>query len=114
VVIDLFESEDFMCSIKAHKSWLGDKRVKLSGEGAMFRLEGGRNYTGAEFNKDLRGLLKGVVDYSVSPVTSHGFRRGLATFMGKRWWEHLGVAILMDCLLLALLQVSTASTPWRA
>ena len=61
--------EDFMCPIEAHESWLRDKRVKLSGEGAMFRLEGGRNNTGAEFNKDLQRLLKSVVDYSVSPVT---------------------------------------------
>jgi hypothetical protein len=87
VVIDLFESGDFMCPIKAHKSWLRDKGVKLSGEGAMFRLEGGRNYTGAEFNKDLKVMLRGVVDYSVSPVTSHSFRRGLATFMAKNGYE---------------------------
>ena len=31
VVIDLFETGDFKCPIKAHKSWLTDKRVELSG-----------------------------------------------------------------------------------
>jgi hypothetical protein len=87
VVIDLFETGDFMCPIKAHKSWMRDKRVGLSGQGALFRLEGGKNYTGAIFNKDLKSVLKGVVDYEVEPITSHSFRRGLATFMAKNGYD---------------------------
>ena len=83
VKLDLFASGDFMCPVKAYKDWLKDKVVDLSTQKPLFRLADGRNYTGAMFNKDLKTLLKGVVDYSRSPVTSHSFRRGLATFMAK-------------------------------
>lgn len=83
VKLDLFASEDFMCPVKAYRNWLQDKVVRLSSQKPLFRLADGRNYTGSQFNKDLKSLLKGVVDYSKSPLTSHSFRRGLATFMAK-------------------------------
>ena len=83
VKLDLFATGDFMCPVKAFKDWMQDKVVKLSTQKPLFRLADGRNYTGYQFNKDLRVLLKGVVDYSKSPITSHSFRRGLATFMAK-------------------------------
>ena len=83
VKLDLFASGDFMCPVKAYKDWMKDKVVNLSTQKPLFRLADGRNYTGYQFNKDLRVLLKEVVDYNKSPVTSHSFRRGLATFMAK-------------------------------
>lgn len=83
VKLDLFETGDFMCPVKAYKNWMQDKVVRLSTQKPLFRLADGRNYTGYQFNKDLKVLLQGVVDYSKSPITSHSFRRGLATFMAK-------------------------------
>ena len=87
VKLDLFASGDFMCPVKAYKDWLQDKVVRLSALKPLFRLSDGRNYCGAQFNKDLRSLLGGVVDYSKTPITSHSFRRGLATFMAKRGYS---------------------------
>ena len=87
VKLDLFASGDFMCPVKAYKDWLKDKVVGLSSMKPLFRLADGRNYTGKLFNKDLKVLLKDVVDYSNSPITSHSFRRGLATFMAKHGYS---------------------------
>ena len=83
VKLDLFATKDFMCPVKADKDWIKDKVVKLSDTKPLFRMADGRNYTGSQFNRDLKVLLKGVVDYNKSPITSHSFRRGLATFMAK-------------------------------
>lgn len=83
VKLDLFASGDFMCPVKAFKDWMKDKVVKLASSKPLFRLADGRNYTGSLFNRDLKVLLKNVVDYSKAPITSHSFRRGLATFMAK-------------------------------
>lgn len=83
VKLDLFASGDFMCPVKAFRDWMQDKEVKLSSQRPLFRMADGSNYTGVLLNKDLKFLLKDVVDYSKSPLTSHSFRRGLATFMAK-------------------------------
>ena len=47
------------------------------------REEDGRNYTGADFNRDLKKLLVGIIDYKEGAVTSHSFRAGLATWMAR-------------------------------
>ena len=83
VKLDLFSTGDFMCPVKAFRDWRQDKVVRLSESKPLFRLANGSNYTGSQFNRDLKSLLKDVVDYSKSPITSHSFRRGLATFMAK-------------------------------
>ena len=44
---------------------------------------GGAGYTGAEFNGDLKSLLKGQVDYSKGKISIYSFRAGLATEMAK-------------------------------
>ena len=87
VVLDVFETSDFMCPVKAFKDWMKDKVVCLSNLRPMFRLADGRNYTGAAFNADLRKLLEGEVDYVKTPITAHSFRRGLVTFMSKNGYS---------------------------
>ena len=87
VVIDLFQTQDFMCPIKAYRNWQKDKGVKLTPQKPLFRLESGRSYTGKLFNKDIRSLMKRVIDYDSSPITAHSFRRGLATFMAKEGYS---------------------------
>ena len=67
VTIDVFETGDFMCPIDAFKKWERDARVMLDKSKPLFRLEGGENYTGQVFNRDLRALLNGVVDYEKAP-----------------------------------------------
>ena len=87
VTIDVFESDDFMCPVTAMKNWRRDKKVVLEDSMPLFRLDSGENYTGRTFNKDLRTLLEGEVDYGKCPITAHSFRRGLATFMAQNGYE---------------------------
>ena len=87
VTIDIFASQDFMCPVEAFRKWKRDKEVRLDRNKPLFRLDSGENYTGAQFNKDIKTLLGGVVDYSKAPITSHSFRRGLATFMAQNGYE---------------------------
>ena len=87
VMIDLFQSQDFMCPITAYQNWHKDKGVKLNQQKPLFRLENGMNYTGRLFNKDIRSLMSSVIDYGSSPITAHSFRRGLATFMAKQGYS---------------------------
>ena len=49
----------------------------------VFRNEDGSNYTGKEFNKDLKKLLGKLLDYNKGKILSYSFRSGLATMMAK-------------------------------
>ena len=49
----------------------------------LIRSRDGLNYAGYEFNRDLKRLLEGIVDYKEGAVTSHSFRAGLATWMAR-------------------------------
>ena len=83
VVLDIFESGDFMCPVQAFQKWMKDKVVRLQTHKPLFRLADGRNYTGAMFNKDLKYMLSGIIDYDKGGITAHSMRAGLATFMAK-------------------------------
>ena len=87
VVIDLFPTGDFMCPVTAYKNWQLDKGVELTPRRPLFRLEGGKNYTGRLFNSDIRSLMSKVLDYDSNPITAHSFRRGLATFMATQGYS---------------------------
>ena len=49
----------------------------------LITREDGRNYTGTEFNRDLKAILEGEIDYKEGKITSHSFRSGLASWMAK-------------------------------
>ena len=83
VVIDVFATDGFMCPVKAYEDWLMDKRVELTSHWPLFRVSGGKNYTGSKFNVDLKKLMKGELDFNKSPISSHSLRAGVATFMAK-------------------------------
>ena len=86
VIIDIFEAKgegDWMCPVKAWDNWTKDKGFVPSATKPAIRLASGENYTGAQFNADLRRVLKDKVDYEKGAVTPHSFRAGLATFMSQ-------------------------------
>ena len=53
-----------------------DNVVILSRTMPAIRLCSGLNYTGTQFNKDLRKLLKDEVDYKKESITAHSFHAG--------------------------------------
>ena len=85
ITVEVFEmggQHSWACPVRAYKEYL---KCGHQGTGKMplIRTADGSNYTGKDFNKDLRIILKGVVNYEAGPLTSHSFRAGLATWMAK-------------------------------
>ena len=58
-------------------------KVANTAVNSVFRNEDGSNYTGKEFNIDLKKLLGKHLDYNKGKILSHSFRSGLATMMAK-------------------------------
>ena len=85
VKVDLFAiegEESWACPVKAYEAYMGTGCQGNENE-PFVREEDGRNYTGADFNRDLKKLLVGIIDYKEGAVTSHSFRAGLATWMAR-------------------------------
>ena len=85
VTVEVFEiggEHSWACPIKAYRDYMKAGH-NATGKLPLIRSADGSNYTGRNFNRDLRILLTGIVDYSAGPLTSHSFRAGLATWMAK-------------------------------
>ena len=89
IMVEVFEvmgDQKWMCPISAYRAYV---RTGSSGKGKtpLIRAEDGSNYTGKQFNQDIKILLKDDVDYSMGPITAHSFRAGLATMMAKAGFQ---------------------------
>ena len=85
ILVDVFAIEgveSWACPVRAYDAYM---RTGCQGgaEQPLIQSEDGSNYTGADFNKDLKFLLAGKVDYKEGSVTSHSFRAGLASWMAR-------------------------------
>ena len=70
--IEIFEIKGPLCPVKAWKRYIqmaGDSEPELP----AFRQEGGLAYSHGMFNRDLRTLFKGRVNYGA--VSAHSFRQ---------------------------------------
>ena len=83
LAIDVFPTDSYLCPVGAYGKYLRSLDRAPSPGGPAFLTKERTGYTGAAFNKDLKELLKGHIDYSRGKITSHSFRAGLATEMGK-------------------------------
>ena len=84
IKIEVFEvkgKECWACPVAAWKDM--KKRKEVIPNRPLITREDGRNYTGTEFNRDLKAILEGEVDYKEGKITSHSFRSGLASWMAK-------------------------------
>ena len=79
VVVDLCETNSYLCPILAMKKYLASLSFVASKGSPVFRTSQGQGYTGVAFNGDLKVILKDVIDWNKSKLTSHSFRAGLAT-----------------------------------
>ena len=85
ITIEVFEIEgqhSWACPVKAYEEYLKCGH-QGTGKLPLIRTTEGSNYTGKDFNRDLKIILKGIVNYEAGPLTSHSFRAGLATWMAK-------------------------------
>ena len=83
LAIDVFSTASYLCPVRAYGKYLLSLGRSLPSGGPAFLTMERNGYTGAAFNKDLKELLKGDIDYSRGKITSHSFRAGLATEMGR-------------------------------
>ena len=83
VMVEIFPTNNYLCPIKALEKWRRSSKIAKTEVKPVFRHEDGSNYTGREFNEDLKKLLGKHLDYKQGKILSHSFRAGLATMMAK-------------------------------
>ena len=83
IQVDLFSTGSYICPVEAYLKYKQSLGGDLEQDSPVFVTCKKRGYTGADFNRDLKQLLQGRLDYSRVKITSHSFRAGLATEMGK-------------------------------
>jgi hypothetical protein len=83
VTVELFQTGNFLCPVAAFLKWRNCSKLQLSKLKPAIRLETGQNYTGRDFNKDLRLMMSQHVDYNKGTISSHSFRGGLASLMAS-------------------------------
>jgi hypothetical protein len=78
-VVDIYQTEDDICPVRAVKKW---SRVTAGAENDQpaFRFDSGLPITAASFNAVLKDRLEGVLD---KRITTHSFRIGAASRMGQ-------------------------------
>ena len=80
-VVEVFESANDHCPVKALKKWWGRNPPRQDGLPA-FRRGNGVAMTGRRMNEILKDLLKGHVDYQKGRITGHSFRSGVPSILG--------------------------------
>ena len=83
VAVDVFPADSFLCPVAAFDKYILSLGRPLPPSGPVFITGKRTGYTGSAFNKDLKELLKVDIDYEKGKITSHSFRAGLATEMGR-------------------------------
>ena len=83
VNIELFSTRTFTCPVDAWSKWLKVSKVRVNPVKPVFRLDCGKCLTGAQFNKDLKGLLGKFINYDEKKFLSHSFRSGFASMMAE-------------------------------
>ena len=80
-VVEVFESANDHCPVRALKKWWGRNPPREDGLPA-FRRENGEAMTGKHMNSVLKDLLKDHVDYKRGKITGHSFRSGVPSILG--------------------------------
>ena len=83
--VDIFETTGplrWLCAVNAAMKYKS-VMTTTDAEQPFATTRNAKGYTGKMFNKDLKQLLLWKLDLTLGPPTSHSFRAGLATMMGK-------------------------------
>ncbi len=82
VEVEVFESGNEVCPVKALKKWwlcAGSRQL----DQPVFRQKNGQAWTGRLFNKELQELVGPHIDKSEGSITSHSFRSGVPSMLGR-------------------------------
>ena len=84
VTVELFRLQNsFFCPVTAWMKWKEVSRLDNHPNLPLFRHEDGSGLTQKELNTTLKLLLQNEIDYSNGRISSHSFRAGLTTAMGR-------------------------------
>ena len=87
IMVEIFPTNNHLCPIRAYEKWRMVSKVAKTSMKLVFRQENGKNYTGQDFNADLRKLLGKHLNYKEGKILSHSFRSGLATMMAQNGYS---------------------------
>ena len=80
--VDVYQSGGDLCPVDAYKKWRATNPPWVKGKPA-FREHSGSALTGRKLNKVLKLCLEQHISYDKGRVSSHSFRSGVASLMGK-------------------------------
>ena len=83
-VLEIFENKTFLCPVAAIEKYIASRKDKVRADKPFFREFSGKNFTGKDFNKELKTLTSKITDGSNQIISSHSFRAGVASEMAKR------------------------------
>ena len=77
--------KQLFCPIKSFQRYKKSTRNQaFCSQKPVFRTADGKAYIGKLFNQDLKDLLSSVIDYNkMGKISSHSFRIGITTMLGK-------------------------------
>ena len=81
-IVDVYASGGILCPVKAYKKWKTHSHPNPTGM-PVFRLSSGKPLTGKKFNEILKLNLNKHLTYTEDTLSSHSFRAGLPTLIGK-------------------------------
>ncbi len=82
IEMEVFETDNEVCPVRALKKWWQWAGSRNPDQPAFMQPEGGA-WTGKLFNKELHDLLKPHVDAKEGSITSHSFRSGVPSMLGR-------------------------------
>ena len=82
IEVEVFETESEICPVRAIKKWWKCTKIREK-EQPAFRTPDGLGMTGRKLNRILSELLEKHFDYDEGKITTHSFRSGVTTTLGK-------------------------------
>ena len=81
--IELFKFDTFFCPIAALATYYRLCHRNPPGDQPLVRRQDGGGYTTAQFNQDLKHLLRNSFNYEEERICSHSFRAGIPSVLAK-------------------------------
>ena len=81
--VELFKFDTFWCPIAALGTFYRLCHRNPPGDQPLVQRQDGGGYTAAQFNLDLKALLRDTFDYGNERICSHSFRAGVPSILAK-------------------------------
>ena len=93
VIVDVYQSQEDICPVKAMKKWLQKCPLTRAGQPA-FRWSDGKPLTSRKLTEVLRERLTGYLEGGDRLYSTHSFRTGAASMLGTLGYSDSNVKAL--------------------